>query len=322
MGATLNYFSLLGIGEDAGQDEIEARYQDLSEYLASATIPASLREWAQKQAKLVDEAYAVLSDPDQRAAAKGARSAPAKPQPAPAETQPPAAAVVPAGRRRAREAAPEAAGPTQKAGLFAALASSLQFRSLAIGAVGGLIVLAVVLVARSGLPGGGGGDEGTPAAADESGFVPLDTERVAELMKSAEEDPTNAETLFELGESFFQAGEWQSTIDWFTKLVAVDPANVHALTDIGTSQYNLGSTDDAKATWLKAKEIAPDDPQIHYNLGFLYANSEPQDLEAARKEWGLVLELAPGSDLAQTVQVHMDGLAAATATPQATPTPP
>src|SRR3990172_10288758 len=96
MGATLNYFSLLGIGEDAGQDEIEARYQALSEYLASATIPASLREWAQKQSKLVDEAYAVLSDPDQRAAAKGAKtSAPAKPQPAPAETEPAAAVVAP-----------------------------------------------------------------------------------------------------------------------------------------------------------------------------------------------------------------------------------
>ena len=141
-------------------------------------------------------------------------------------------------------------------------------------------------------------------------------------MKSAQEDPKNAETLFELGEIFFQAGEWQSSLDWFTKLVAVDPTNVHALTDIGTSQYNLGSTEDAKATWLKVKEIAPDDPQVHYNLGFLYANSEPQDLEAAKKEWGLVLQLAPGSDLAQTVKLHLDGLAEATNTPQATPTPP
>jgi len=321
MGATLNYFSLLGIGEDAGQDEIEARYQTLSEYLASASIPASLREWAQKQAKLVDEAYAVLSDPDQRAAARGARSAPAKPQPAPADIEPAAAAAAPGGGQRPREAAPEAAGPGPEASLFARLVPSLQLRSLAIGGIGGLIVLAVVLIARSGLPGGGGDGSGGTPTADASGFIPLDTARVAELMKAAQADPTNAETLFELGESFFQAGEWQSTIDWFTKLIAVDPTNVHALTDIGTSQYNLGSAEDAKATWLKAIKIAPDDPQIHYNLGFLYLNSEPQDLEAAKTEWGLVLKLAPGSDLAQTVQVHMDGLAAATATPGATPTP-
>jgi tetratricopeptide (TPR) repeat protein len=201
------------------------------------------------------------------------------------------------------------------------LASSFQWRSLAVGAIGGLIVLAVVLVARSGLPGGGDGNEGTPAAADTNGLIPVDTARVAELMKSAQADPKNPETLFELGEIFFQAGEWQPSVDWFTKLIEVDPSNVHALTDIGTSQYNLGNTEDAKATWLKVSKIAPDEPQVHYNLGFLYANSEPQDLEAAKKEWAIVLQLAPDSDLAQTVKLHLDGLTDA-ATPQATPTPP
>jgi len=313
MGTTLNYFSLLGISEDASQDELEARYQALSQYLASTNVPPALREWAEKQAKLVDEAYAVLSDPEQRAAAKGAKaSAVAKPEPAPAET-PAAAGPEPLSTTPSRlSSSPPSSLP-----------SSLPWRSLAIGAIGGLVVLVVVLVTWFGLFGSvGDGNEVTPPTADENGLIPLDTARVAELMKSAQADPTNPETLFELGETFFQAGEWQSSLDWFTKLIEVEPTNVHALTDIGTSQYNLGSTEDAKATWLKAKEIAPDDPQIHYNLGFLYANAEPQDLEAAKSEWSLVLKLAPGSDLAQTVQVHMDGLAAATTTPQATPTPP
>jgi tetratricopeptide (TPR) repeat protein len=303
MGAALNYFSLLGISEDAGQDEIEARYQDLSRYLASTDVPPALREWAEKQAKLVDEAYAVLSDPEQRAAARGAKAkAVAKPEPAPAET-------------------PAAAGPEPLRTTPPRPPSSLPWRSLAIGAIGGLVVLVVVLVTLSGLPGGGGGDsEGTPTA-DASGFIPVDTERVAELMKSAQEDPTNAETLFELGETFFQAGEWQSSLDWFTKLIEVEPKNVHALTDIGTDQYNLGNVEEAKATWLKVLEIDANDAQIHYNLGFLYANSEPQDLDAAVREWSTVIDLAPDSDLAQTVKLHLDGLAQASATPEATPTP-
>ena len=46
-----------------------------------------------------------------------------------------------------------------------------------------------------------------------------------------------------------------------------------------------------------------------------------EDLEAAKTEWGLVLKLAPGSDLAQTVKVHMDGLTAATPTPTPAATP-
>ena len=323
MGATLNYFSLLGVGEDVSQDELEARYQALSQYLASATVPPALREWAQQQAKLVDEAYAVLSDPDQRAAARGAKaSAPGQPEPAPAVTQPAAAARAPGGRQRRPVSAPQAAGPGYTGFTLSRLASSLQWRSLAIGAIAGLIVLVVVLTARSGLTGGGGGSAGTPAAADQNGFIPVDTQRVAQLMKSAQADPTNAETLFELGEIFFQAGEWQPSLDWFTKLVAVDPKNVHALTDIGTNQYNLGKVEDAKASWLKVLKIAPNDPQIHYNLGFLYANAEPQDLVAAKKEWSIVIKLAPDSDLAKTVKLHLDGLAQASTTPQATPTSP
>src|SRR3970282_786429 len=63
----LTYFSLLGISEDAGQEELEARYQELAEYLASPNLPANMRDWAAKQATLVDEAYAVLADPEPRA---------------------------------------------------------------------------------------------------------------------------------------------------------------------------------------------------------------------------------------------------------------
>src|SRR3970040_1229402 len=68
MKQTLTYFSLLGISEDASQEELEARYRELAEYLASPALPAHLREWAVKQAALVGEAYAVLAAPERRAA--------------------------------------------------------------------------------------------------------------------------------------------------------------------------------------------------------------------------------------------------------------
>jgi len=66
MKQTLTYFSLLGISEDASQEELEARYRELADYLASPDLPAGLREWARSQAALVDEAYAVLADPEHR----------------------------------------------------------------------------------------------------------------------------------------------------------------------------------------------------------------------------------------------------------------
>jgi tetratricopeptide (TPR) repeat protein len=189
---------------------------------------------------------------------------------------------------------------------------------LALGIVIGSAALIAVIVAEMGFDEG----EEDPAAVEQTDgqFVPIDTERVAELVTSYQADQTNPETIFELGEAYFLAGEWQQALEWFPKLVAIDPGNVHAWTDIGTSNYNLGKTPEAQAAWQKGLELAPEDPQLHYNMGFLYANAETPDFEAARREWQTVLDLAPGTQLAETVQVHMEGLVA-TPAPEVAPAP-
>jgi Tfp pilus assembly protein PilF len=331
----LTYFSLLGISEDASQEELEERYRVLADYLAAPTIPASLRDWANKQAALVDEAYAVLTDPERRAAARRQQQ-PAKEEARTfaeagryqAENTPRAEAGAreelqveeprdTADRRPAREA-PEPSG----LGLFDRLLN-LRSQPLVLGPLIGLVVIAAVLFGRYGLP-GRGGNGGTPSTAQQNSLIPLDTERVAQLMAEVQLDPNNKDALFELGERYFEANEWQSAIDWLTKLAAIDPANTAAQTDIGTANFNLGLPDAAKTSWLAVLQIDPNYVQAHYNLGFLYANVEPVDLAAASQEWQKVVELAPGSDLAKTVQVHLDSLAAATpaagASTRATPT--
>jgi len=312
MKQTLTYFSLLGISEDASQEELEARYRELADYLASPDLPAGLREWARSQAALLDEAYAVLADPEQRAAVR-------KPQ---ERAQAPVAAAAPPAKRATPVRSPKGQAveePAPPAGRFARLLPSRRAQPVIIGAAIGLIALGAVLFFGTDLLRGGGDAEEAPPVAQAGDLVPLDEERVAELTAAAAEDPNSVEVLFELGEAYFLAGEWQAAIDWFTKLVAIEPNNVHALTDIGTSNYNLGFTEEAKTIWLSAVEIDFNDPQLHYNLGFLYANAEPQDLPAARREWQTVLDLAPDSNLAQTVQVHLEGLAEAT--PEASPAP-
>ena len=312
MKQTLTYFSLLGISEDASQEELEARYRELADYLASPDLPAGLREWARRQAALLDEAYAVLADPEQRAAVR-------KPQ---ERAQAPVAAAAPPAKRATPVRPPKGQAveePAPPAGRFARLLPRLRAQPVIIGAAIGLIALGAVVFFGTDLLRGGGDAEEAPPAAQAGDLVPLDEERVAELTAAAAADPSSVEVLFELGEAYFLAGEWQAAIDWFTKLVAIEPNNVHALTDIGTSNYNLGFTEEAKTIWLSAVEIDFNDPQLHYNLGFLYANAEPQDLPAARREWQTVLDLAPDSDLAQTVKVHLEGLAEAA--PEASPAP-
>jgi tetratricopeptide (TPR) repeat protein len=298
--ARLDYYSLLGVSSDATQDEIESRYHELVEHMDSEAMPAGLREWATRETALLDEAYAVLSDPERRAQL----------------------AVVPAsGAGTSHEAAVPAAG-AEPPSAFRALFHGVPWTLAAMGMAAGAVVLGVLLFG-GGLLSGAGENE---AAADAQGeaLSAIDTDRVAELVTLVNEDPNNMEALFELGETFFLGGEWQAALDWFARVLELDPGNVHAQTDVGTANFNLGRYEDAKAAWLAGLEAAPDDVQLHYNMGFLYANVEPVDFAAAMTEWGKVVELAPGSDLAATAQVHLDGLAAEPspgAAPEATAPP-
>jgi len=294
---TAKYFEVLGLPLDAGGQDIEARYQELSAYLASGDLPPQVQVWAREQATRVDEAYAMLSDPDLRAGLEDEL------EQEEAVAAPDVSAAIPAPTRSTRNGR---------------MAARLPLMALALGIfVGGAALLAVI-IAEMGLGGGSSEDPAADQQAQDDQFVPIDTERVATLVTSYQEDPTNPETLFELGEAYFLAGEWQQGQDWFLKLVEVDPANVHAWTDIGTAHYNLSRTEEAKAAWQQALQLAPEDPQLHYNMGFLYANSEPPDFDAAKREWQSVLDLAPGTQLAKTVQVHMEGLQAG-ASPEASP---
>ncbi len=325
MDNTLDYFSLLDVSEDVSQAELESRYQQLAEYLTSEAIPSHLRDWARQQAALVDEAYAVLADPESRAAVGKEQARTTSNVPSGLEAGGKASDQRDSGiesrpgtgeKRRQSADSPD----TAAAGLLS-LFLNLSHQPLAIAVVLGLVALGGILLGLYGLPGGGG--DATPPTVQDTGTLPIDTERVAELIAANEANPNDPGILFELGETFFQSNDWQSAIDWFTQLLALEPNDTHALTDVGTSNFNLGRSPEAKAAWLAVLELDPDDFQAHYNLGFLYANVEPQDLDSARREWQAVVELAPESELARTAQLHLDGLAEATATDEdADATPP
>jgi len=291
------------------------RYQALADYLASPSIPASLREWAAAQSALAEEAYAVLADPERRAAAiREQRLLSEAPRTAPAEAghrQPGRQPEEPDDGGRVQRRSAGQATPARP-GLLGSILN-LRLHGLVLGLLVGVAVLGGILLGRYGLPGGGDGDEGVPPTTQDS-IIPLDTGRIAELTTIVQQDPNNKDALFELGERYFEAGEWQTSIDWLTRLIEVDPSNLFAMTDIGTANFNLGQTDVAKITWLRVLELDPNYVQAHYNLGFLYANVEPQNLDAAQREWEIVVQLAPDSDLAGTAQVHLESLLAATPT--------
>ena len=78
-----NYYDILGLKPGASDDDIEAAYTDLSAMFAPAGIPAARLDYARKQRARLAAAYAVLADPERRAAYDSERGSSAVATPPP-----------------------------------------------------------------------------------------------------------------------------------------------------------------------------------------------------------------------------------------------
>lgn len=91
-------------------------------------------------------------------------------------------------------------------------------------------------------------------------------------------------------------------------VLAEDPDNVDAHLELGVVYFDLTNVARAKEQWLHVTELDPDNVSAWYNLGFAYLSESPPDLESTAAAWEKVIELDPGSALAETAQAHLDSL--------------
>lgn len=104
------------------------------------------------------------------------------------------------------------------------------------------------------------------------------------------------------------------------RVIQDDPNNVNATLELGVLVFKQGNVERAEQLWTKVTSIDPKNPQGWFNLGFVHISKKPPNTEAARKAWDKVLELAPDSDLAKSIQNHLGALDNQSASPSVTPT--
>lgn len=116
---------------------------------------------------------------------------------------------------------------------------------------------------------------------------------------------SSAETEFEAGNDFFQAGEVAKAVEAYKRAIVLRPSHQAAYVNLGVAYYQQEEFDLAEAQYRKALELKPDDGEVAYNLGALYLQQallkgEPPDQPAyskAVKQLEQALYLAP--DLAE-----------------------
>jgi len=293
----------LGLRADASDAEVEVARNGLVDFLELA--PQELKSWAATQTADVDEAFALLSGPEQDLLQSAKPAAMA--QDGLGDTAPPPPPVKAKPSAPFTPATPATPNPRKK--LIIGLVS-------AVAVVG--IIFGVAQFTKTDVPGINGTPTGqeTTAAPSANAAVPVDKAKVAALMTKISANAKDVGSLQALGDMYFAATDYKNASSWEQKILAVDPKNKVALLANGAAQFNLGNAPDAKKTWLVAAKLYPKDAEVHYDLGFLYMSQTPPDSAKMQSEWKQVVAIDPNSNLAKTVATH---LTSATGAPSATP---
>ncbi len=145
-------------------------------------------------------------------------------------------------------------------------------------------------------------DVGSPSAAsqNQSSMPPQGTvqdpsafvQNEAALKTLLSANPKNLDALIQLGNLYYDHGEYRQAIEWYGRALDIDPRNPNVRTDRGTCYWSLNEPDAALAEFRKSLEVDPAHAQTLYNMGVVYLHGK-NDPEGARKAWQRLLASNP-----------------------------
>ncbi|MCB1044627.1 MAG: tetratricopeptide repeat protein [Acidobacteria bacterium] len=93
------------------------------------------------------------------------------------------------------------------------------------------------------------------------------------------------------GKKAFGAGDYDSAIQFFTKVIEIDNTNAEAHVNLGSALTLANRSDEAFKVFLAATELNNPPAELFYNLGFLFA--QKGDFSSAEKQFKTVLNMEP-----------------------------
>ncbi len=153
-------------------------------------------------------------------------------------------------------------------------------------------------------------EESTPSADTGS--------RVAGLEKMLAAEPNNVQTIVQLGNEYFDAGQYQKAVDMYQKALKLAPRNADVLTDMGAAFRKLHQTKESVAAFRQALEVDPNHALALFNLG-LVLRDDVKDDAAALKVWEEFLQKAGNSPHAVMIKPWVAQLKKKIGVPTTTP---
>ncbi len=120
----------------------------------------------------------------------------------------------------------------------------------------------------------------------------VDDRQLQVLRDVVAKDPKNLQAATQLGNMLYDAGRYSEAVAPYQQAFALDPRNVNLSTDLGTTLWYSGRADDAIAQYEKSLAIDPNHAQTLFNRGIVFHDGK-QDLPQAIQSWERLLATNP-----------------------------
>ncbi|MFH0960341.1 MAG: tetratricopeptide repeat protein, partial [Pseudomonadota bacterium] len=81
--------------------------------------------------------------------------------------------------------------------------------------------------------------------------------RISGIERMLKASPDNVEALIQLGNDYFDIGEYPKSVEAYDKALTIDPGNPEVITDKGVAYRRMGKSDESIELFEKAFKIDP-----------------------------------------------------------------
>jgi cytochrome c-type biogenesis protein CcmH/NrfG len=143
-----------------------------------------------------------------------------------------------------------------------------------------------------------------PATAAEVQTPVFDQEHYGHLLERVKANPGGFAENVDLGNFLFDSQRFEEAILYYNNAIEANANAADVIVDAGVCYFNLNQVNKAKIYFGKALEIDGQHVNALYNMGIVSARLG--DMPEMQKFWTKLVEVAPGSQQAQSAQQMLD----------------
>lgn len=143
--------------------------------------------------------------------------------------------------------------------------------------------------------------KGTPTGAENAQVQT----QINNLKAAIKKNPKDIPSLVQLGDIYYDAGDYKNAITYYEKSLKLDPKNYDVLTNLGSSYFKLNNLDKTLQVFQKVNQERPDQAMAWFNLGVVY--KAKGDTPNMRFAWERYLALEPTGEQADMVRQELSG---------------